>query len=170
MSLVQMVIASIAIVSPPAPSIVVLHPLRHEEGLPDTMPIRIGSYEATAISMGLQQTLLPRPMTHDLLASSIKELGGRVQEIRIVEVHGTTFFAKVVLVDTEGELHYVDARPSDAIALAVRAHVPIYAERDVLLTASYPDFLAVEHDQREQDIASFHSFVEDLSPEDFSAE
>ena len=168
MSLVQMVIRSIAVCSPPAPSIVVLHPLRAEAGLPDSLPIRIGSYEATAISMGLEQSALPRPMTHDLLVSVISELEGRVQEIRIVEVHGTIFFAQIVLVDAEGELRFVDARPSDAIALAVRMHVPIYCERDVLLTASLPDFNAIEHDQREQEMSSFHSFVENLSPEDFA--
>ena len=170
MSLVQMVIRSIAVCSPPAASVVVLHPLRPEAGLPDSLPIRIGSYEATAISMGLEQTALPRPMTHDLLVSVISELGGRVQEVRIVEVHGTTFFAQLVLVDREGALHFVDARPSDAIALAVRMHIPIYAERDVLLTASLPNFSAIEHDKREQEMADFHTFVEDLSPEDFTGE
>lgn len=170
MSLVQMVIRSIAVCSPPAPSLVVLHPLRPEEGLPDTLPIRIGSFEATAISMGLEQAALPRPMTHDLLVSTIRELGGRVQEIRITEVHGTTFFAQVVLVDRDGLIRLIDARPSDAIALAIRVHAPIYAERDVLLTASLPNFNAIEHDRREQEMADFHSFVEELSPDDFTGE
>ena len=169
MSLVQMVIRSIAVCAPPAPSLVVLHPLRRQEGLPDTLPIRIGSFEATAISLGIEQTMVPRPMTHDLLVSSIDELGGHVKEVHITEVHGTTFYAKVVLVDGSGELRFVDARPSDAIALAVRTHTPIYAERSVLLTASLPDFSAIEHDQREQDLAEFHTFVEELSPEDFSS-
>ena len=170
MSLVQMVIRSIAVCAPPAPSLVVLRPLRPQEGLPDTLPIRIGSFEATAISMGVEPSAVPRPMTHDLLVSCIGELGGLVKEVHITEVHGTTFFAELVLVDADGELRFVDARPSDAIALAVRTHTPIYTERDVLLTASLPNFSAVEHDQREQEIASFHSFVEELSPEDFSAE
>ena len=170
MSLVQMVIRSIAVCPPQAPSLVVLHPLNRESGLPDTLPIRIGSFEATAISMGIEPPALPRPMTHDLLVSSIKELGGRVKEVRITEVHGTTFFAKLVLVDEAGDLRFVDARPSDAIAIAVRTHTPIYAERDVLLTASLPDFNAIEHDRREQEMAEFHTFVEELSPEDFETE
>ena len=170
MELVQMTIKSVVVAGGPMPSLVVLQPAVDDTSLPNNLPIQIGTFEATAISLGVGPQAIPRPMTHDLLFSFVKELGATPLDVRIVEVHGTTFFAQIGIEDAAGRTHYIDARPSDAIALAVRAHIPIYADRDVLLTASLPDFKTVENAQHEQDMASFHTFVEDLSPEDFRAE
>ena len=108
-------------------------------------------------------------MTHDLLRSAINDLGATVSGVCISDVSGTTFFALVELEKSSGETISVDARPSDAIALAVRTDAPIYAETDVLDTAGLPDFGAIEESTRERELADFHDFVETLSPGDFSA-
>lgn len=119
--------------------------------------------------MGVDKTAHERPMTHDLLQSVITTLGASLERVAIVDVHGTTFFAQLRLVAPTGEELAVDARPSDAIALAVRMHAPIYADERVLDTAALPDFDAVERSEREREEAAFHEFVEGLSPEDFRA-
>ena len=170
MALVEMKIKSVVVAVGPMPSLVVLQPATPDSSLPTNLPIQIGGYEATAISIGAQPGNAHRPVTHDLLLALVEKLDAHVVEIRITEVHGTTFFAQVGVETADRTLCFVDARPSDAIALAVRTGVPIYAERDVLLTASLPDFSSVENTQREQEMANFHSFVEELSPEDFKAE
>lgn len=133
------------------------------------LPIRIGAVEAAAISMGIGREPGGRPMTHDLLLSVIDALGGTVDDVRVVGVSGTTFFAEVNVADGRGGQHLVDARPSDAMALAVRTGCPIYADESVLGTAALPDFAGVEHSEQEQSMADFHDFVETLSPDDFEA-
>lgn len=137
-----------------------------QDALP-TLPIRIGSVEAAAISMGIQHDTTTRPMTHDLLLSIVEALGGHVEDVRVVDVRGTTFFAQVNVVDRDGVPHLVDARPSDAVALAVRVGCPILADDEVLSTASLPDFGSVEQEEQKQSLADFHSFVESVSPDDF---
>ena len=132
------------------------------------LPIRIGRVEATAISMGTHPRHGGRPMTHDLLASTLSALGARCASVRVMAVQGTTFFAQLEPVREDGEHVYVDARPSDAVALAVRAGVPVYAEESVLATAALPDFQGVERDERAAELEEFHAFVESLSPEDFN--
>lgn len=162
-------IESVVVGSGPLPSLVVLRPRDEHDGSPELqLPIRIGSIEATAISMGVNPREGRRPMTHDLLVSSIEALGASCSSVRIVGVEGTTFFAQVELLRDDGGQVLVDARPSDAIALAVRAEAPIFAEEDVLSVAALPDFRSVEKDEQERELAEFHEFVESLSPEDFN--
>lgn len=168
MPLVRMDIQSIVVGGGPVASLVVLKP-RHEDMSSSTqMPIRIGTVEAAAISMGVEGSPQRRPMTHDLLLSVIEGLGAKVTNVVIQRVEGTTFFAQVRLVAESGEHVSLDARPSDAIALAVRAHVPILADERVLETAALPDFGAIERVEREREAEAFHDFVEGLSPEDFA--
>lgn len=168
MPLKRMDISSVVVGGGPVASLVILrtHDSRDGEGL--ELPIRIGSVEATAISMGVRERPGGRPMTHDLLASTISILGGTLSSVRIMAVQGTTFFAQLELVRTDGERVYVDARPSDALALAVRKDVPVYAEDSVLETAALPDFRGVERREEEHELEEFHAFVEGLSPEDFN--
>lgn len=166
----RMDIQTVVVGSGPVASLVVLKPHElAEDEHPTRLPIRIGTVEATAISMGVEPQEGGRPMTHDLLRSAINDLGATVSGVCISDVSGTTFFALVELEKSSGETISVDARPSDAIALAVRTDAPIYAETDVLDTAGLPDFGAIEESTRERELADFHDFVETLSPGDFSA-
>ena len=162
-------IESVVVGEGPIASLVVLRTREREGSQPSRqLPIRIGSYEATAITMGVNARPGGRPMTHALLGSAISELGARCASVRVTAVQGTTFFAQVELITSDGERAFVDARPSDAIALAVREGVPVYADESVLTTAALPDFQGVERDEQAHELEEFHAFVENLSPEDFN--
>jgi len=100
------------------------------------LPIIIGQFEAQAIALEMEGIKPPRPLTHDLLKSVIDNLGGTVVEIIVNELRENTFYAKIVL-DVSGLTNEVDARPSDAIALAVRADAPIYVTEAVMEAASF---------------------------------
>ncbi|MGE0570790.1 MAG: bifunctional nuclease family protein [Dehalococcoidia bacterium] len=95
------------------------------------LPIWIGPAEADAIAVRLQDVSVARPLTHDLLRNMIETLGARVAYILVSDLSNDTFFARIVL-DVNGETVEIDSRPSDAIALAVRVDVPIYADEAVL--------------------------------------
>lgn len=95
------------------------------------LPIWIGMTEADAIAFRLQDVTVARPQTHDLLAHVIDELGATVREVVVHDLNNDVFFARVTL-DADGRSIDIDSRPSDAIALAVRAQVPIYVEESVL--------------------------------------
>ncbi|WP_435011635.1 bifunctional nuclease family protein [Tundrisphaera lichenicola] len=96
-----------------------------------TFPIVIGIFEATSIDRRIKGVLAPRPLTHDLLASTIELLNGELQDIFISELRDHTYFAKL-RIRHQGELIEVDSRPSDAIAVAVTVDVPIYVAEEVL--------------------------------------
>jgi bifunctional DNase/RNase len=98
-------------------------------------PIVIGIFEATSIDRRVKKLHSPRPLTHDLIASVVDSLGAELQDIYINELRDHTYFAKL-RIRQNGELVEIDSRPSDAIALAVTANVPIYVAEDVLSEAS----------------------------------
>ncbi|MFO0961812.1 MAG: bifunctional nuclease family protein [Phycisphaerales bacterium] len=106
-----------------------------ESGGDRRFPIVIGLPEAFAIDRRIKGTEIPRPQTHDLLASTIRALGGRLREIQIHDLQEGTFFAKLVI-ERGNEVIEVDSRPSDAIALGVADGVPILVEESVLEQAS----------------------------------
>jgi bifunctional DNase/RNase len=94
-------------------------------------PIVIGFFEATSIDRRVRGQTTPRPLTHDLLASTIESLGGELQDIYISELRDHTYFAKL-RIKHDGEIVEVDSRPSDAIAVAVTVDVPIFVNEDVI--------------------------------------
>jgi len=96
-----------------------------------SFPIVIGIFEATSIDRRVKSVPTPRPLTHDLVANVVEILGGEIQDVLISELVDHTYFAKL-RVRKDGELLEVDCRPSDAIALAVTARVPVYVNEDVL--------------------------------------
>ena len=96
-----------------------------------SFPIVIGIFEATSIDRRVKSVPTPRPLTHDLVANVVEILGGEIQDVLISELVDHTYFAKL-RVRKDGELLEVDCRPSDAIALAVTARVPVYVNQDVL--------------------------------------
>jgi len=118
-----------------------------------SFPIVIGLPEAFAIERRLKGQPIPRPQTHDLCASIIRELGGQLVAIRINDLSGGTFFARLVVRTGDGEIE-IDSRPSDAIALGVAEQVPIYVEEAVLESARQPGEpppFAIDEDDEEPD-------------------
>mgnify|MGYP005833801317 FL=1 len=109
------------------------------------LPIIIGQFEAQAIALEMEGIKPPRPLTHDLLKSVIDNLGGTVIEIIVNELRENTFYAKIIL-DVSGLTNELDARPSDAIALAVRADAPIYVTEAVMEAASFIPTDELEHE------------------------
>jgi bifunctional DNase/RNase len=120
------------------------------------LPIWIGSWEAQSIAMKLQGVSAERPLTHDLLANLLQELSVEVLRIVVSELADETYRARIVI-DHAGATREVDARPSDAIALAVRVAVPIYASEEVLDRAG----VVPEADEDEQ-LHVFREFVNSL--------
>lgn len=99
------------------------------------LPIWIGPCEADAITVELQKVEVTRPLTHDLLKSVIGQMGGKVEQIVVSDLRNDIFYARVII-NLNGETLEIDSRPSDAIALAVRAKVPIYVAETVMEKAS----------------------------------
>ncbi|MHB1022953.1 MAG: bifunctional nuclease family protein [Acidobacteriaceae bacterium] len=95
------------------------------------LPIWVGIYEANAIALEIEKATPPRPMTHDLLKNMIRGLNAQVNKVVVSELRDDTFYA-VIWMEQEGELISIDARPSDALALALRSDCPIYVNRSVL--------------------------------------
>lgn len=100
-------------------------------------PIVIGFMEASTIKMKLSGIAVPRPMTHDLLLATIQALEAKMERLVIDKLVENTFHAKLALRTRDGEERIIDSRPSDGIALAVRAHAPIFVEEEVLQKASF---------------------------------
>jgi bifunctional DNase/RNase len=126
------------------------------------LPIWIGAVEATAIAFALQGVVTQRPMTHDLLKSILEETGIQVNMISIVELREGTFYSSISL-SRNGSVYEVSSRPSDAIALAVRTGVPIYAAEEVIEEAS----ITIRDDDEETEVEKFRAFLEGVNPEDF---
>ena len=127
------------------------------------LPIWVGVFEANAIALKKENVATPRPMTHDLLKNVITEMGARVERIVVSDLKDNTFYAIVHLTVDGGEVQ-VDSRPSDAIALALRAEVPILVEEAVLKKARSPEFTK-QHELVEEKI---RKWFEDVDPEDFT--
>lgn len=102
------------------------------------LPIWVGLFEANAIALKLENIETPRPMTHDLLRAVLETMNATVERISITDLKDSTFYASVLL-RCNGKEFKVDSRPSDAIALALRADAPIFVSKDVLEKANRPD-------------------------------
>lgn len=127
------------------------------------LPIWIGAVEATAIAFAMQGVVTQRPMTHDLLKSILEEIGVSVAQISITELREGTFYSSIRL-NMNGAVHEVSSRPSDAIALAVRTNVPIFASEDVVEEAG---ITIRDEDAEENEVEEFRRFLDEVSPEDF---
>lgn len=125
------------------------------------LPIWIGQFEATSILMKTEGIKPARPLTHDLLKNITEALGGKVQRVVINDISNGTFYARIHVLQNE-VFHEIDSRPSDAIALAVRLDVPIFATRHVLEQAAI-----VTKDWKESEIEEFKAFLDKINPEDF---
>jgi len=124
------------------------------------LPIWVGIFEANAIAMQLEKIVSPRPMTHDLLRNVIESLKARVDRVVITDLKENTFFA-LIHIERNGEQLAIDARPSDAMALALRSEVPIYVDETVL------DRSSVNGEDREPDETErLRRWLEQVDPEE----
>ena len=135
--------------------------LRDKEGQ-KVLPIWVGMLEANAIALQIENISTPRPMTHDLLRNIIHDLKASVQKIVVCDLQENTFFAVIYLSQSGGTLA-IDARPSDAIALALRARAPIFVEDTVIDHANTVDFSS---DKADAD--RLQKWLESLDPNDLT--
>ena len=124
------------------------------------LPIWVGIFEANAIALQIENVATPRPMTHDLLRNVIQDLKATVDRIVVCDVQDNTYYA-LIYVTRNGESMAIDARPSDAIALALRTRAPIFVEETVIDHAKTVDFAADKPDSER-----LHKWLESLDPED----
>ena len=131
------------------------------------LPIWIGHPEAAAILMKLQSASTPRPMTHDLVTDMLDQLGAQVIRITVTELRENTFYAQIT-VQQDGSEVEIDSRPSDAIALAIRAEAPIFVA-DRVIEESAIEFEGEEVNE-EEIVSEFRQFLENVSPDEFAVE
>jgi bifunctional DNase/RNase len=147
------------------------------------LPIWIGVYEAESITIALQEVEVARPLTHDLIRNIFNQLNAKILRVEVVALRDDTFFGNIV-VEFNGRTLEIDARPSDALAIAVRAHVPILVEKSVLDSAgitpeedlqdqkpeatSQPD--ETEPEDGDERLAVFQDFLEGLDLDDIDSE
>jgi hypothetical protein len=127
------------------------------------LPILIGPFEATAIALALEGAPVPRPLSHDLMRTILDTLGATLEQVIIHDIQDATFFARLV-VRINGTVHEIDARPSDAIAVALRADAPIYVGDKITLEEIAPD----DRPADEGEIRRFRKFLDELKPSDFN--
>jgi uncharacterized protein len=135
------------------------------------LPIWIGHPEASAILAKLQESDTPRPMTHDLFTTALNDLGGEIVRISVTEMREGTFYARILIERGSDEIE-LDARPSDAIALALRSKAPIFVADEVIESSAIlmEDEEDAEASEPEQIVEDFRRFLDDVRPEDFGAE
>ena len=124
------------------------------------LPIWVGIFEANAIALQIENVTPPRPMTHDLLKNVINDLKASVQKVVVSDLKDNTFYALIYL-NVNGETVAIDARPSDAIALALRTRAPIFVEDTVIDNAKTVDFTSEKPDSER-----LHKWLESLDPDD----
>ena len=143
--MVEMLIDSVRVSLTNQQRIVVLREANTERYL----PIWIGPYEAESITIALQEVEVARPQTHDLLKNVLQAVNARLLRVEVISLRDDVYYGNLII-EVNGHVVEVDSRPSDALALAVRAHVPIMVTRDVLDTAG----ITPEQEGQEQDLAS----------------
>lgn len=127
------------------------------------LPILIGLAEATSIAKELDEVELPRPLTHDLMIDALHSLSVSIARVEVIDLRDDTYFAELVLSDAHGEEIRIDSRPSDAVALALRADAPIFVDEKVLeQSRSAPQEIPAEADKER-----WKKILEEMDPEDF---
>lgn len=166
-------IESIIMASGPIPSLIVLRERatsNNRETPLRSLSIQTGSVEAAAVSRGVDGVTTPRPITHDLFLDTLTALDAKVERVEINQYDAPVFYAKITFVHEEGDSMrevVLDARPSDALALAVRANAPIYIEDDVMNRVGTVLLRNDEQPSRDEELEQFDRFVQTLSPDDF---
>ena len=125
------------------------------------LPIWVGLYEAQAIALEVEKSATPRPLTHDLLRNVVLGLNAHVQRVVVSELRGDTFYA-VIWMEQDGEIVSIDARPSDALALALRSDCPIFVAQEVLEAARVLPSIADNQPSSQE----LRNWLENLGDED----
>lgn len=171
--MVQVRVVGLAVDSGSQP-VILLKPLSDESGAGRLLPIWIGAQEATSIFIALEGDAAPRPLAHDLMKSLLEAVGADVERVDVTRIEAGTFYAEITLRTTDGR-RVVDARPSDAIALAARTEAPIWVADDVLDEAGIVDDTedatagesTTEDATEDARLAEFKRFLDDVDPGDF---
>lgn len=147
--------------------IVLLKPLLEGPGVGRVLPISIGEQEGTSILIAISGERAPRPLSHDLMKLLLDTLGAEVERVEVTRIDEGTFYAEIALSSLSGP-YVVDARPSDAIALAVRTESPLFVADDVLDQEGIPAEMAEPRDDDDEaEVDEFKQFLDDVDPEDF---
>lgn len=157
--MIEMKVMGIALDTRTGSPIVVLHDLQNRKAL----PIWIGSAEASAIIRKIENIAVTRPMTHDLIINVIKQTGYSIDRVEINDVDKETYFAIIFLKNEEGKEVQIDARPSDAIAVAIRVEAPIFVTANVLANGS----VSCDAAKDEEEAQEFRNFIQSIKPSDF---
>ena len=158
--MIEMHVMGIALDTRTGSPIVVLHDTENRKAL----PIWIGSAEASAIIRKIENLNVARPMTHDLIIDIIEKTGYELDRIEINDVEKETYFATLFLKNKDGEFIEIDSRPSDAIAIAIRAEAPIFVTSNVLMNGS----VSTDSAKDEEEAQEFKNFIQSIKPSDFA--
>ena len=156
--MIEMKVMGIALDTRSGSPIVVLHDLDNKKAL----PIWIGSAEASAIIRKIEKLSVARPMTHDLVIDVVNKTGYEVDRVEINDVEEETYFATIFLVKGEDVVE-IDSRPSDAIAIAMRAEAPIFVTENVLMDGA----VSTDSARDEEEAEEFKDFIQSIKPSDF---
>jgi bifunctional DNase/RNase len=126
------------------------------------IPILIGPAEANAITIQMEGIKPPRPITHDLLKNILDGFGAKVSRVVITELKDETYYARIYLKTAKGEID-IDARPSDAIALALRTDAPIFISEEVAAKA-----MVIHKEEEDTELEEFRKFLDSVTPQDFA--
>ncbi len=144
--------------------VILLKPVGSLPGVGRILPIWIGAQEASSILVAVEKAPVPRPLAHDLMISMLTQLESLVERVEVTRLDGGTFFAEITLMTPAGP-RVIDARPSDAVALASRADAPIFVDDAVMEDAGIADVLIAP--EAEEAVEEFHRFLDDVEPDDF---
>ncbi|HEY9687537.1 MAG TPA: bifunctional nuclease family protein [Coleofasciculaceae cyanobacterium] len=160
--MIELYVMGIALDTRTGTPIVVLNDQENRRAL----PIWIGTAEASAIIRQLENIKSARPMTHDLLYGIIETTGYAITRIEINDISSDTYYASIYLVHKDGHQHIIDSRPSDAIALALKAKIPIFATSNVVAEGT----ISTDQERDEQEAEEFRNFLTNLKASDFKFE
>ena len=160
--MIELYVMGIALDTRTGTPIVVLNDNENRRAL----PIWIGTAEASAIIRQLEDIKSARPMTHDLLFNMLTNTGYVVTKIEINDINSDTYYASIYIVHKEGHEQVIDSRPSDAIALALKAKAPIYATATVVAEGT----ITTDHERDEEEAEQFRDFLKNLKASDFQGD
>ena len=158
--MIEMKVMGIALDTRTGSPIIVLNDIDNRRAL----PIWIGSAEASSIIRKIENIPSTRPLTHDLFINFAHLMNSKISKVEINDVDEQTYFSSIFIVDKNGNEVEVDARPSDAIAIAIRANVPIYVSASVMADGA----ITTDSQKDEEEATEFKNFIKDIKPSDFA--